>query len=459
MTDIIFESAASLAEAIREKRVSSMELTQAYLDRIERVNPALNAVVMLDDSAKEQARAADDALARGGEVGPLHGVPITLKDSHDTAGVVTTGGTLGRADFVPAADSTVTARLRAAGVVLLGKTNTPELTMGMETDNLVYGRTNNPYDTDRTCGGSSGGGAAIVASGGSAFDIGTDTGGSIRFPGHCCGVAGIKPTSGRVPRTGHIIPYGMGVRDSLTQVGPIARCVEDLALVLPIISGPDWRDPAIVPMPLGHPDCVDASKLRMAFYTDNGVMTPTPETIDAVTAAASALSDAGATVVEDRPAALTDYELSWKSLPHYDGSVQRLLDAAGTTEPHPWTLSVLESSESATAAELEELMEQVDAFRSDILAFMEDYDLLLSPIMPVPAQPHDVIRTNRLEYGSYTRPHNLTGWPTAVVRGGTSPEGLPIAVQIAALPWREDAALAAAGIIESASGGWRPPTL
>ena len=272
-------------------------------------------------------------------------------------------------------------------------------------------------------------------------------------------MAGIKPTSGRVPRTGHIIPYGMGIRDSLTQVGPIARYVEDLALVLPIIAGPDWKDPAIVPMPLGDPGSVDVSRLRVAFYADNGVKTPTPETIDAVTAAASALADAGAAVVEDRPRALTDYELSWRSLPHYDGSVQRLLDAAGTTEPHPWTLSVLQSSQSMTAAELEELMEEVDAFRSDILAFMEDYDLLLSPIMPTPAQPHDVIRTNRLEYGSYTRPHNLTGWPTAVVRGGTSPEGLPIGIQIAALPWREDVALAAAQVVESASGGWHPPSL
>ena len=261
MKEIIFDSATSLAASIRDRRISSTELTQAYLDRIEKVNPDLNAVVMLDETAIDQARAADDALAKGSEVGPLHGVPITLKDSHDTAGIVTTGGTLGRANFVPDSDSTVTARLRAAGVVLLGKTNTPELTMGMETDNLVYGRTNNPYDTGRTCGGSSGGGAAIVAAGGSAFDIGTDTGGSIRFPGHCCGVAGIKPTSGRVPRTGHIIPYGMGIRDSLTQVGPIARYVEDLALVLPIISGPDWRDPAIVPMPLEDPKlrgCVKA---------------------------------------------------------------------------------------------------------------------------------------------------------------------------------------------------------
>ena len=215
----------------------------------------------------------------------------------------------------------------------------------------------------------------------------------------------------------------------------------------------------MVPMPLGSPDCVDPSRLRVAFYTDNGVKTPTPETIDAVTAAASALSEAGATVEEDRPKALTEYDVAWKSLPHYDGSVSRLLNEAGTTEPHPWTLSVLESSKSMTAAELDELMEEVDAFRSDILAFMEDYDLLLSPVMPTPALPHDVIRSNRLTYGSYTRPHNLTGWPAAIVRGGTSPECLPIGVQIAALPWREDVALAAAGLVESASGGWRPPSI
>src|ERR671924_2067836 len=233
MNEFIYASATALARAIRAKDVSAVEVVKPSLQGIAEVNPALNAVVQLcAEAAQAEARAADAALARGQIIGPLHGVPMTIKDSLDTAGVITTGGTKGRAAFVPAQDATVVARLRAAGAILLGKTNTPELTLAGETDNLVYGRTNNPYDVSRTPGGSSGGAGAILASSGSALDIGSDTGGSIRLPAHFCGIAGIKPTSGRVPRTGHITPFG-GVMSPLTQIGPLARFVEDLILTLP----------------------------------------------------------------------------------------------------------------------------------------------------------------------------------------------------------------------------------
>ena len=182
---------------------------------------------------------------------------MTVKDSHDAEGVVSTGGTLGRRDFVPDADATAVARMRAAGAIVLGKTNTPELTLSFETDNLVYGRTNNPYDVSRTPGGSSGGAGAIIAAGGSPLDLGTDTGGSIRVPSAFCGIAGLKPTSGRVSRAGHIVPWGLGGMDALTTIGPMARRVEDLRLVLPIIAGPDGIDPFIHPVPLGDPDAVN----------------------------------------------------------------------------------------------------------------------------------------------------------------------------------------------------------
>ena len=196
----------ALAASLRRGDVSSETVVGAFLDRIAEVNPKLNAVVQLRaEAALEEARAADRVPA--GERGPLHGVPMTIKDSLDTAGLVTTGGTKGRASFVPSADATVVRRLRAAGAIILGKTNTPDLTLSYETSNLVYGRTNNPFDASRTSGGSSGGAAAIVAAGGSPMEIGSDTGGSIRLPAHCCGIAGIKPTAGRVPRTGHIIDY------------------------------------------------------------------------------------------------------------------------------------------------------------------------------------------------------------------------------------------------------------
>src|SRR5215831_13372659 len=302
MDELIYTSATAIAQAIREKRVSATEVVEAHLQRIEAVNPALNAVVQMAGArARLEALAADQALARGELRGPLHGVPMTIKDSLDTAGVITTGGTTGRAAFVPTHDATVVARLRAAGAILLGKTNTPELTLAGETDNLLYGRTNNPYDLAYTPGGSSGGAAAIVAAGGAPFDIGSDTAASIRWPAHCCGIAGIKPTAGRVPRTGHIIPFGLGARDLLTQNGPMARFVEDLHLILPIICGPDWQDPAIVPMPLGDPAAVEIKQLRVAVHTDNGILPPTATIRDAVRTAAQTLADAGVAVEEVCP--------------------------------------------------------------------------------------------------------------------------------------------------------------
>jgi amidase len=200
----IYTSATALAKAIRAKEISSEEVVNAYLRRVEAVNSKLNAVVQFTaEAALAQAREADATLARGAIKGPLHGVPFTVKDNIDTAGVICTVGTKGRTSFVPTQDATIVTRMRTAGAILLGKTNLPELALAFATDNLVYGRTNNPYDLSRTPGGSSGGEAAIMAAGGSPLGLGNDFGGSIRLPSHWCGIAGIKPTSGRVPRTGN----------------------------------------------------------------------------------------------------------------------------------------------------------------------------------------------------------------------------------------------------------------
>jgi amidase len=458
MDDIIYASATTLARAIRAKEVSSAEVVQAYLQRIEAVNPHLNAVVQLcADTARAEAKAADAALARGQIMGPLHGVPMTIKDSLDTAGVITTGGTMGRATYVPAQDATVVARLRAAGAILLGKTNTPELTLWGETDNLVYGRTNNPYDLTRTPGGSSGGAAAIVAAGGAPFDIGSDTRGSIRLPAHFTGIAGIKPTSGRVPRTGHIVPWGLGAVDALTQLGPLARSVEDLALILPIIGEPDWQDPAIVPMPLGDPQAVSLQGLRVAMYTRNGILAATPETVAAVQRAATALTEAGAHVHDDRPPLLERAEALYNALSDADGRawVRRLLQQAGTTAVHPRLQQRLEEARPLPVGDFTALLEEVDRCRSALLTFLHAYDLILCPVCAFPAPPHGTT----LSIPSYTGVYNLTGWPGAVVRGGTSPEGLPIGVQLVARPWREDVALAVAQYLEGALGGWQRPPL
>ena len=278
---LCFRSATRLAAMIRDREASSVEIVEACLARIADVNSRINAVVAFADDALVRARAADAALARGADPGPLHGVPFTIKDSLDTAGVVTTAGTAGWRTRVPERDATVVARLKAAGGILLGKTNTPEFTWSNETDNDVYGITRNPYDLERTPGGSSGGPGAAVAAGCAPFDIGSDTGNSIRQPAHVCGIAGIKPTSGRVPRTGHW-PGFTGLLENLTQLGPMARRVEDLALLLPLIAGPDGEDPHVAPVPLGDPAAVAVDGLRVVMFTDNGIMTPTLETIAAV---------------------------------------------------------------------------------------------------------------------------------------------------------------------------------
>jgi amidase len=461
MDELIYASAAALARAIRTKEVSSQEVVDAYLERIKTVNPQLNAVVQVGaDAARDQAHAADAALARGEVNGPLHGVPMTIKDSLDTAGMISSGGTTGRRSFVPKQDGTVVARMRAVGAILLGKTNTPELTLSIETDNLIYGRTNNPYDVSRTPGGSSGGAAAIVAAGGSPLDLGSDTGGSIRQPAHYCGVAGLKPTSGRVPRTGHIISFDVGGLEMFTQIGPMARFVEDLSLTLPIIAGVDWRDPAVVPMQLGDPRGVELKALRAAFYTDNGVASPTAKTVETVQTAVNSLSDAGVTLKEDRPAEVQSAVGMWMELATADGAawIRRLLQTAGTSEIHPVLKKRFLEHEAIPSAEFSELLTRWNRMRGGMTAFMEKYDALICPANAYPAMPHETVY-DKADGWSYTRIFNLLGWPVAVVRGGTSPEGLPIGLQIVARPWREDVALAIAQHLENELGGWQRPSI
>lgn len=469
MNDLIFVSATRLARAIRDKELSSKALVEACLQRIETVNPTLNAVVQLAAGpALEQARAADEALARGEIKGPLHGVPITLKDNIEAAGIICTGGTQGRANYIPQKDATVVARMHAAGAIVLGKTNLPEFCQAYESDNVIYGRTNNPYNLGHTSGGSSGGEAAIIAAGGSPLGLGTDGGGSLRWPAHCCGIASIKPTTGRMARTGHV-PSPGGMLDSFWQGGPMSRYVEDLYLGLKIISGVDWHDPAVVPMPLRNPAEVELKELRVAFHTDNGIVSPTPETAAAVKSAAGALADAGLAVVEDRPSVIDQTHEIYYGLLCADGGagMEGLLQRYGTTQPHPFLqrLQAVKKSRALTSAELAGLIFRLDTFRSAMLSFMENYDVIICPVSSHPAVPHGATFAPEEEYPayapifSYTMTFNMTGWPGAVVRVGTSPEGLPIGVQIVARPWREDVALAVARHLESAFGGWQRPPL
>lgn len=453
-TQVHFMSAARLAQLIREKKVSSVEALRLHLAQIDRVNPKLNAVVQFcRERAMAEARQLDAMIAKGSVKGPLHGVPMTIKDSFDTAGVVSTAGTMGRKDFVPGSDATVVARLRAAGAVLMGKTNTSEFTLSFKVNNLVYGLTRNPYDTNFQSGGSSGGAAAIVAAGGSSFDIGSDWGGSVRYPAHCCGIAGIKPTTGFVPRTGHFIDYG-GFFDAYQQVGPLARRVEDLRTILPIIAGPDYIDAAIVPMTLGNPGSVNLKDLRVAFFINDGVSVCQPAVEQVVRTCADMMMKAGARVTEAKPPGIKElFELRGKLIPA-DGRawVTRLVQKAGTRQT---SAEIVLGGQPIPAGEFTELAERQDAYRSDLLAFMENYDLILCPPCHMTAPSVDLPPF----LNSYTIVHNMTGWPGAVVRAGESPEGLPIGIQIVGRPWTDHVVLAVAAHVEAQTGGWKKPAL
>jgi amidase len=464
MTEIIYASAAALARAIRTKEISCTEAVIAHLGWIGKVNPKLNAVVQLaPDAAMLQARRADEAVRRGQTWGPLHGVPITIKDGWETAGIVSSAGTAGRAAFVPINDATVVARMRSAGAIVLGKTNVPELSLTNETDNAVYGRTNNPYDYSRTPGGSGGGQAAIIAAGGSPLDIGCDAGGSIRLPSHFCGVAGLKTTTGRVPMTGYF-PLPAGLRAQLTAAGPIARTVEDLALTLPVILGVDWQDPRVVPMELHYPPSRALRSLRAAFYVDNGIVAPTPETAEAVRNAAKILERAGLAVEEARPPGIEHTSELFSTFMGADGGaeVEAGLRLAGTTEMSPWLKRRHEAlaGRKISTAEFFCFLSDLDAFRRSMLSFIQKFEVILCPVNASPALFHGTTYDDDNPYRfSYAQTYNLTGWPCAVVRAGTSPEGLPIGVQIVARPWREGDALAVAACLEASYGAWMTPVL
>jgi len=437
--DILFTSAASLAQAIRAKRVSSREVVEAHLRRIEAVNPKLNAVAQLaGDAALARATELDDVLARGQVVGPLHGVPFTVKDWIETNDAICAAGIPERRGFVPKRDATVVTRMRAAGGIFLGKTID-----NARNDNRVYGACHNPYDLERTPGESSSGEAALIAAGGSPVGLGSDSGGSLRYPAHCCGIATLKPSAGRVPLTGHF-PRIDSMIDTRTQIGPLARSVDDLALVLPIIAGPDGRDPGTAPIPLGDWRAVELRGLRVAVFTEFERASPDGATVAAVRTAAAALTGAGAVVEERLPPRI---EESWDiTLVHW-----------GRVRSYSWSQWRAERQHRLTTDQIERGLFAWGRLQRDMLAFMERYDALLCPAAPGPAQrPQDIAGA---EPFVFTLPFSLTGQPVAVVRAATSPEGLPIGVQLIARMWRDDLALAVAKQVETALGGWQPPSL
>lgn len=460
--DPLYMSATKLAGLIRAKKISAVEVVKLHIARIEAVNPKINAVVAkCYERALAEAAEADALLARGKSKGALHGVPMTIKDSFDTAGIVTTGGTLGRKGFVPGKDATIVARVRDAGAILLGKSNTPEFTLGgggKGTVNLVYGLTKNPYNLNYQPSGSSGGAGAIVAAGGASFDLGSDYGGSIRGPAFACGIAGLKPTYGLVPRTGHIVGYG-GAFDNFQETGPMARRVEDLSLLMPIISGPDDSDAAMCPVPFGDPAKVDLKKLRVAFYFFNGQMEATPELQATVKQCVAYFDSLGvASIKQDSPPKMKELAEIRSAYSGANGRdhMRRMLKLHGTTQASP---GLNLSGDVLPSADFTRLCEEMDAIKSEQLAWFEQYDLIICPASNSAPVTLDWERPKNWSGASYTSQYNTTGWPAGVVRCATAEkDGLPLGIQVVGQPWRDDVVLAALAFIESKTGGYSKPT-
>ena len=456
---LLNQSAVSMARLIRQRQVSSLELIKAHLQRIEQINPSLNAAVELfADTAVLAASRADERLASGADCGPLHGVPFSVKDSIDVQGFRTTAGTIGRRNAAPAQrDATLVQRLRAAGGIPIAKTNLPDLLFSYESDNLIYGRSNNPYDLTRTPGGSSGGEAALITAGGSPLGLGSDAAGSVRIPAAFCGITSIKPTSGRLPRTGHVPPAG-GWVEALWQIGPMARCTEDLVLAMNLLATEDREDFTSLPMPLFSPA---HHPLRIAFFTENGFARCTPEVQQAVRNCADFFSNAGAAVEEVRPPGMEQaYELELALL-GADGAdgIDQYLREAGSTEVHPLLTGFVDHMRPyrATAAGLSARWAQWDCYRADLKRFFTAYDAVLSPVYTQPALEHGAsLEESNFQGFSYTMAWNVAGFPAATVRCA-SHNGLPINVQVVTKPWQDLLALEICQQIEDHFGGWQRP--
>ena len=469
MSDLTFLSASTMAEQIRRKKLSPVELVDAHLASIENLNPRLNAFVQVDtDGAHTAAVAAETAVHRRDSLGSLHGVPISIKSSIAVAGMLNESGTRLRAGLVAEQDAVLVTRLRAAGAVILGVTNTPEYLMAWETDNLLHGRTNNPWDLTRTAGGSSGGESAAIAAGCSAAGVGSDGGGSIREPAHFTGICGLKSTPGRIPTTGHF-PSSAGPFALLGVVGPIARTIADVQLMFEAMAGPDDGDPCSAPAPVRKISPVDLKATRIGYFEDDGRTPVTPETRHAVRAAAEALRSAGFQVMPFRPDNLERIrQLWWKLFGIAGGMMLRPLTQGFESQLSP----IFKEYSAWVAAEAPHTGQSLlntwverDSLRTEFLAQMRQFPILLCPVAAIPAFRHgerswtvDGKTVHYLDAWSYTEWFNLLGNPAAVVPVGKSSEGLPIGVQIVGRPWEEELVLAVAAELEKGAGGYcRPP--
>jgi|HubBroStandDraft_4_1064222.scaffolds.fasta_scaffold08365_6 Asp-tRNA(Asn)/Glu-tRNA(Gln) amidotransferase A subunit family amidase len=470
MTSLTFLSATGIAAAIRSKEVSPVEVARAHLAGIERLNPRLNAFVDYQpEVVLAQARAAEAAMMRGEEVGPLHGVPLSIKSAIDVAGHRCEAGSRLREGYVAAADAPLVARLRAAGAVILGVTNTPELLMAWESDNLLYGRTNNPWDLTRAAGGSSGGEAAAIAVGLSAGGVGSDGGGSIRVPAHFCGICGLKPTPGRIPSTGHY-PKAGGPFALIGVVGPMARTVEDLRTLFTVMAGWDEGDPSAAPVEVRPLEGAVMRTINMGFFEDDSRTPVTRETRAAVQRAASLFSGRGLRVEPFRPDGLEEARrLWWEFFGRAGGMILEPMLRGRESEVSPILREFVDWTRDGAAHTGETLLKawlERDALREKILVQMRKYPVLLCPTAAIPAFHHgerewqvDGKTVKYLDAWSYCEWWNLLGFPAVVIPMGQSEQGLPIGVQIVGRPWEEDVVLAVAAKLDRDRSPWQAPPL
>ncbi|MBN9539487.1 MAG: hypothetical protein BGN99_02380 [Alphaproteobacteria bacterium 65-37] len=468
-----FETATRLARAIRSGRLSSVEVIEAHLQRIARVNGPINAIVLVDrEGALKAARAADRTLkkhkanGKAGALGPLHGVPITIKEAFDVVGLPTTSSHPPLRDNIAASDATVVARLRAAGAVILGKTNVPELCADFQTESPLFGTTKNAWDARRTAGGSTGGGAVAVAARLSPLELGSDIGGSVRNPAHFNGIFSLKPTEWRVPSHGHVpdLPGATRTVRYMGTFGPLARSVDDLETALRIVAGPDGREAEAPPVPLGPTTKLVAKGLRIAVLAGNPLVTPSADTGAVVQAAAKLLAKAGARVKQAAPEGL-DWQQAWDDwsdlFQYLIRALQPLAERErffGKTEAaNPSTRSV------ARAARLDlgqflAVLDRRDQLIRRCEAFLDDYDAWLMPVMPdvafIRQSPSQPLRIDGVDHPyffagtSYNFLANVTGQPSIVLPCGFSRDGLPIGLQLVGKRWGEAKLLGVAKALE-----------
>ena len=452
MSDLTSESLTSLCRLIQTRTVSPVAVVQAYLQRIEQLNPAINAIVTLAPDALAKAREAELAITRGEVFGPLHGIPLTVKDTIETAGLRSTSGSVRRANFVPDRDAEAVARLKSAGAIVLGKTNAAEMAMDYTADNPVFGRTNHPHDPSLTPGGSSGGEAAAIATFMSPGGIGSDLAGSVRVPAHYCGIAGLRPTVGRVPGGGQCPPasgpYSLG-----SVIGPMARNVEDLQLLFRVLAG----EPTVQGQ-------LNLGGTGVAWYTDDTVSPVSSETVTAVQTAADALSEAGLQTQEARPPGVERGNELWLRL--FSRTTVVILRSLYAGREHEggdfvrWRLATADDTPAPAMDDYIKTWLERDELRDGLLRWMEDKPLLLAPVGATAAVPHGTLKVQVGEKKigmfrsfSYAQAFTVFDLPVVVVNAGRTKEGLPIGVQIAGRPNEEETVLAAARIVEESFKG------